>query len=149
MCTHYCELCHWLSVTVVNKLLHPFNSLFSTTTWVSDCEVTTLWQYTTHTHTHLTAHCPELPGWAGTRKVKPVWILLQQVTVSGSGISWAICKSAPRSRQITMPASVRPILRTRCVTASANTIYRFACFRRCRVIGLSGRLKHMVRVDRM
>jgi len=25
--------------------------------------------------------------------------------VSGSGISWAICKSAPRSRQITMPAS--------------------------------------------
>jgi len=25
-------------------------------------------------------------------------------TVSGSGISWAICKSAPRSRQITMPA---------------------------------------------
>ena len=24
-------------------------------------------------------------------------------TVSGSGISWAICKSAPCSRQITMP----------------------------------------------
>jgi len=24
--------------------------------------------------------------------------------VSGSGISWAICKSAPRSRQITTPA---------------------------------------------
>jgi len=23
--------------------------------------------------------------------------------VSGSGISWAICKSAPRSREITMP----------------------------------------------
>jgi len=28
----------------------------------------------------------------------------KQETVSGSGISWAICKSAPRSRQITMPA---------------------------------------------
>ena len=27
------------------------------------------------------------------------WILLKQVTVSGSGISWARCKSAPRSRQ--------------------------------------------------
>ena len=27
-----------------------------------------------------------------------------QETVSGSGISWAICKSAPRSRQITTPA---------------------------------------------
>ena len=41
---------------------------------------------------------------SGGRKVKPIWILLKQETVSGSGISWAICKSAPRSRQITMPA---------------------------------------------
>ena len=56
------------------------------------------------THTRLTALCPGLPGSAGTRKVKPIWILLKQETVSGSGISWAICKSAPRSRQITMPA---------------------------------------------
>jgi len=47
---------------------------------------------------------PGLPGWAGTRKVKPIWILLKQETVSGSGISWAVCKSAPRCRQITMPA---------------------------------------------
>ena len=37
-------------------------------------------------------------------KTKPIWILLEQETVSGSGISWAICKSAPRSRQITTPA---------------------------------------------
>jgi len=58
----------------------------------------------THTHTRLTALCPGLPGWASTRKVKPIWILLKQETVHGSGISWAICKSAPRSRQITMPA---------------------------------------------
>jgi len=55
----------------------------------------------THTHTRLTALCPGLPRWAGTRKVKSIWILLKQETVSGSGISWAICKSAPRSRQIT------------------------------------------------
>ena len=47
----------------------------------------------THTHTHLMALCPGLPGWAGTRKVKPIWIY-----------SWAICKSAPCSRQINMPA---------------------------------------------
>ena len=58
----------------------------------------------THTHTRLTALFPALPRWAGTRKVKPIWILLKQETVSGSDISWAICKSAPRSRQITMPA---------------------------------------------
>ena len=57
-----------------------------------------------HTHTRLTALCPGLPRWAGTRKVKPIWILQKQETVSGSGISWAICKSAPRSRQITTPA---------------------------------------------
>ena len=59
---------------------------------------------TWHTHTRLMALCPGLPRWAGTRKVKPIWILLKQETVSGSGISWAICKSAPCSRQITMPA---------------------------------------------
>ena len=60
------------------------------------------------THTRLTAHCPGLPRWAGTRKVhvKPIWILLKQEAVSGSGsgISWAICKSATRSRQIATPA---------------------------------------------
>ena len=53
---------------------------------------------------------PGLPGLAGTRKVKPIWILLKQETVSGSGISWAICKSAPRSRQITMPEPQHSVL---------------------------------------
>jgi len=47
---------------------------------------------------------PGLARWAGTRKLKPIWILLKQETVSDSGIIWAICKSAPRSRQITTPA---------------------------------------------
>ena len=55
-------------------------------------------------YTRLTALCPGLPRWAGTREVKPIWILLEKETVSGSGISWAICKSASRSSQITMPA---------------------------------------------
>jgi len=59
----------------------------------------------THTHTCITALLPVLSGWAGTRKVKPIWILLKQETVSGSGISWVVCKSAPRCRQITMPAT--------------------------------------------
>ena len=57
-----------------------------------------------NSHTRLTALCPGLPGWAGTRTVKSMWILLKQETVSGSGISWAVCKSAPRSRLTTMPA---------------------------------------------
>ena len=54
---------------------HPFNGPFSGTTWVSRYQ-----------------------------KAKPIWILLKQETVSGSAISWAICKSAPRSGKITMPA---------------------------------------------
>jgi len=59
----------------------------------------------TFIHTH-TFNGP----FSGTTKVsryqkgKPIWILLKQETVSGSDISWVICKSAPRSRQITMPA---------------------------------------------
>jgi len=59
---------------------------------------------TTHAHTRLTAVCPGLPGWAGTRKVKPIWILLKQETASGSGIRWTVCKSAPRLREKTTPA---------------------------------------------
>jgi len=72
---------------------HPFNGPMSGTTRVS-------W----YTHRRLTTLCLGLPGWAGTRKVKPIWILLKQETVRGSGIGWAICKSAPRSRQTTTPA---------------------------------------------
>jgi len=67
-----------------------------------------------HTHTRLTALCLGLPRWAGTRKVKPIWILLKQETVIGCGISWAICKSAPRTRQITMPAPHHSVLSFTC-----------------------------------
>jgi len=58
------------------------------------------------THTH-TLNALPLPLFftrvSQYQKSKPIWILLKQETVSGSGISWAICKSAPRSRQITTP----------------------------------------------
>ena len=47
---------------------------------------------------------PGLPKSASTRKAKPIWIFLKQETVSGSVTSWAICKSAPGSRQTTTPA---------------------------------------------
>jgi len=60
------------------------------------------------TYTRLMALFPVLARWAGTRKVKPIWILLKQETVSGSGISWATCKSAPRStRSLESDATVR------------------------------------------
>ena len=74
-----------------------------TSQWQLTCTALLAWKRL-FTHTRLTALFPGLPRWAGTRKVKPIWILLKQETMSGSGISWAICKSAPRSRQITMPA---------------------------------------------
>jgi len=50
--------------------------------------------------TRLTALGLGLPGWAGTRTNVD---LLEQEIVSGSGISWAICKSAPSPREITTP----------------------------------------------
>ena len=84
------DSCHWL----ISQLSHrnfPKISHFTTTT--------------TTTTIPFNGPCPGLPGWAGTRKVKPIWILLKQETVSGSGISWAVCKSAHGSRQITTPAS--------------------------------------------
>ena len=54
---------------------HTFNGLFSRTTCVSRHQ-----------------------------KGKPIWILLKQEMMGGSGIIWTMCKSfAPHSRQITMP----------------------------------------------
>ena len=63
----------------------------------------------TYTHTRLTALCP-----------RPIWILLKQETVSGNGISWVICKSAPRSRQITTPAPHHSVFAGRMPFLSPN-----------------------------
>jgi len=58
----------------------------------------------THTHTHTRPFSGPLSGTTlvsrCTRKVKPMWMSLKHETVSGSGISWATCKLAPRSRQV-------------------------------------------------
>ena len=59
-----------------------------------------------HTHTHpFNGPLSRTTRVSRYQKGKPILILLKQQTVSGSGIRWAICKSAPRSRQITTPAS--------------------------------------------
>jgi len=67
-----------------------------------------------NTHTRLTALCLGLPKWVGTRKVKPIWILLKQETVSGSGISWdmQVCTSLQADNH----ASTAPLsfLQARC-----------------------------------
>jgi len=64
----------------------------------------------THTHTRARAHAPcwILSGttWVSQhQKGKTNLDLLRQEIVSGSGISWAVYKSAPLPRYITMPAS--------------------------------------------
>jgi len=72
-----------------------FNFMFLQT------DITTVSLGVTHTHP-FNGPFPGLYTQVGRyQKGKPIWILLKQETVSGSGISWAICKSAPRSRQIT------------------------------------------------
>ena len=74
-----------------------------------------------NTHTH-----PFSGPFSGTTQVnqyqksKPIRILLKQVTVSGSGKGWAVCKSAPRSRQKTTPAPHHSIFTGRMPFLSPN-----------------------------
>jgi len=52
-----------------------------------------------------------IPGWAGTRKVEPIWILLKQETLGGSGISrrtMQVCTSL----QMTTPSPHRSVFFT-------------------------------------
>ena len=51
-----------------------------------------------------------------------MWILQKQETVSGSGISRAVCKSARRSRQITMPASHHSVFTGRVLFLRSNSV---------------------------
>jgi len=72
--------------TLTDGSLHKLNTVWNNCFWrIFSC----CWRESTrplqfyckslldHTHTHLTALCPGLPRWAGTRKVKPIWILLK------------------------------------------------------------------------
>jgi len=93
-----------LNLNLANfKILHLLTILKQALVYMSPVLGNSIWFHFACLLKHLTALCPGLPRWAGTRKVKPIWILLKQETVSGSGISWAICKSAHHSRQITTP----------------------------------------------
>jgi len=70
-------------------------------------EVNVECQYITHTHTTVLLLFWNLSGTirvsryqkGKTRKVKTNLDLLEQEIVSGSGICWAMCKSAPHPRQ--------------------------------------------------
>jgi len=71
------------------------------------CAGSHLTYYDTHTHTHTHPFNGPFSGTTNVsqyQKGKTNLVSLKQETMSGSGISWAICKSAPRSSQITTPA---------------------------------------------
>jgi len=96
-----------MPLKLCKKLFHPnlSNANYTENNWKhSTFQNPVKTKYKLHTATLHAFNGPGLPRWASTRKVKPIWILLKQETVSGRGICWAICKSAPRRRQITMPA---------------------------------------------
>jgi len=102
------------------------------------------WESDTHTHTRLTALFPGLPGWAGTRKVKPIWILLKQGTVSGSGISWGhmqVCTSLQTDNHASTPPlscnfnsiikTVGPLIVCAC---DSSSLWPTRCVKRCIII---------------
>ena len=96
---------HKMDGTHVQYMVGWFTKHLQTTEKEENCPRTKInIHIISYTHTSLTVLFPGVTGWASTRKEKPIWILLKQETVSGSGISWAICKSAPRCRQMTIPA---------------------------------------------
>ena len=49
------------------------NTLLNIPIWLGP-----MWSNSRRQHTHLTALFPGVPRWAGTRKVKPIWILLKR-----------------------------------------------------------------------
>jgi len=63
--------------------IHPCNRYVTNDVFISFSHE----QNNNNNTTRLMALCLGLPGWASTRKVKPIWILLEQETVSGIGIS--------------------------------------------------------------
>ena len=77
-CDHNCRQTELKVLTVNFVTAESFFSFLRTVT------VEYSYKSAAHTHTHisLTALCPGLPGSAGTRQLKPTWILLKQETVS-------------------------------------------------------------------
>ena len=107
--TKYCIVSRTLGFQT-ERFLHCFLLLLiekgasssSSVNKISACIISTS-AHNTHTHTRFMAFCPQLPRWTSNRKVNPICILLKQEMVSDNGISWAVCKSAPCSRQRTTP----------------------------------------------
>ena len=99
----------------------------------------------THTHTRLTAFFCDYSGEPVPERENQSGFYWSKKTVSGSGISWDVCKSACRSRQITTPAphhsvfyrpdalpAAQPPASKHCTNYLKITRSMFALFRICR-----------------
>jgi len=79
----------WFSHSLFSLLSLTTNRDRARTSLLANNQHNTKYTHThTHTHTRLTALCPGLPRWAGTRKVKPIWIYCskrQWVAVASAG----------------------------------------------------------------
>ena len=135
--------CCWTSHKIPAKVLHRVDTC--RLQLKRDWNRSEWWQLlpSTHTHTHTTILWPSwiLSGiiqvsWhqkGKTMKGKTILDLLEQEIVSGSAISWAICKSTPWPRHITTPASHHSVfyrpdaLPTTQPTASKHWRYFMLC----------------------
>ena len=115
----------------ISKRLHYFNRTTKIVLQLHHLHVTQLLQDWLHgfprllpIHTH-----PFNGPFSGTTQVSQYqkgknWILLKQETVSGGGISWAICKSASRSRHITRPAPHHCFLQAGCPSCRPTNSFK-------------------------
>jgi len=103
---HVCTYAMIILTSISDKQLLTFTNIRHTLLhllkiwlpWLLKCE-------TANTHTHpFNGPLSVTTRVSRYQKGKPIWILLMQETVIGSGISWAICKSAHRCKQTTTPA---------------------------------------------
>jgi len=97
-CVWLCvRLAHWWAMqndwtsrdaVCVGELVVTRNSVLDgvhiDTIWQIRMNYCVCWRCSTHTHP-FNGPFPGLPGWAGTRKVKPIWISLKQETVASAG----------------------------------------------------------------
>jgi len=117
-----CETCHPRSYLNLEYIVNMETMEFLT-------DLLLLYMFYTHCleqqHTHIcTALCPGTTGWAGTRKVKPIWILLKQVasklwqsvqqTTAASAGPYASLHLAPDNYTSTAPLSFLQAGRSSC-----------------------------------
>ena len=115
-----------IAYTLTNTSTAQYDKINEISTEQSKANVKVSLIYCTHTHTSILRPSQLLSGTTQVsqhQKCKTKLHLLEHEIVSGSGISWAICKSALCPTQITMPASNHSVfLQARCPSCRPTTL---------------------------